>query len=129
MLDYNQRFVERNGGLKSTQKWARTFMVPSLYHCGDGTGLTEFDATKELVDWVESGDAPDRIDAVARAADGTVTRTRPVFPYPLRAKYDGSGSVDDPANFYAVKPAKPVRDKIRWLGEYLHYVPGPVAKP
>lgn len=128
-LDYYQRLTERNGGLKATQKWARTFMIPSLYHCGDGSGLTEFNATKAMVDWVEGGDAPDRIDAVARDADQNVTRTRPVFPYPLRAKYDGSGSVDDPANFHAAKPAKPTHDKIHWLGEYLHHVPGPVARP
>lgn len=27
---------------------------------------------------------------------------RPVYPYPLEAAYDGSGSTNDPANFYPI---------------------------
>lgn len=126
-LDYYQRLVERNGGLRASQRWVRTFMVPSVYHCGDGSGLTEFDPFPELVAWTEKGVAPDRVIARGRDAAGTVVRTRPVFPYPLRAKYDGSGSTDDAGNFVPVRPATPPQDKIRWLGSYLYDIPGPVA--
>jgi feruloyl esterase len=51
-----------------------------------------------------------------------------VFPYPLRSVYDGSGSVDDATNFAPAQPSAPVRDTIRWVGEYLYHIPGPVAR-
>jgi feruloyl esterase len=54
--------------------------------------------------WVENGVAPDNIVASRFAADGTVDRTRPVFPYPMVARYDGTGSTDDAANFIGVIP-------------------------
>jgi feruloyl esterase len=129
-LDYYGRLVRRNGGLRETQRFARTFLVPTAYHCfTGGYSLNEFDALPALVDWVEHGAAPDRIIANRRAADGSVTRTRPVFPYPLRAAYDGSGSVDDAANFVPAPPlVSPAHDVIDWAGSYLHDVPGPVAR-
>jgi feruloyl esterase len=33
-----------------------------------------------------------------------VTRARPLFPYPQVAKYKGSGSTDDAANFVSSPP-------------------------
>ena len=53
-----------------------------------------------LIDWVEKGAAPSRIDASARP--GTMYfpgRTRPLCAYPSYARYDGSGSLEDAANF------------------------------
>ena len=38
---------------------------------------------------------------------GTVDRTRPPCPYPQVAKWKGSGSTDDAANFACVRPASP----------------------
>jgi tannase/feruloyl esterase len=119
-LDYYQRLADANGGLAATRQWARTFMVPSMYHCGRGYQLTEFDPLRELVSWVENGTAPDRVIATGRDANGTVTRTRTVFPYPQRAVYDGSGSVDDAANFVPADPPTPPQDKIDWAGAGLY---------
>lgn len=127
-LDYYQRLTERGGGPARTRQWARMFEVPSLYHCAGGGGLTEFDPIRELVDWVELGTAPDRLVATGRDEAGAVTRTRPVFPYPQRARYDGTGSIDDEANFVPAPPQSPPHDKLHWLGEYLHALPGPVAE-
>lgn len=128
-VDYYTRLAQRSGGLRATQEWARLFMVPTLYHCfTGGYQLTEFDPFRSLVSWVEHGSAPGRIVAVGRDAQGTVTRSRPVFPYPLRARYDGSGSVDDAGNFVPAPPlVPPTHDVIDWAGSYLHGVPGPVA--
>ncbi|MBM7784242.1 tannase/feruloyl esterase family alpha/beta hydrolase [Tenggerimyces flavus] len=135
-VDYYSRLASRNGGLAKTQEWARLFLIPSGHHCligGDPQGLNVFQPFDELVSWVERGKAPERI--VAAGTDnpwnpgGPVVRTRPVFPYPLVAKYDGSGSIDDERNFVAGKPiVNPKYDQIDWLGEYLSYVPGPVAR-
>ncbi|MEJ3744332.1 tannase/feruloyl esterase family alpha/beta hydrolase [Actinomycetes bacterium KLBMP 9797] len=126
-LDYYQRLWQRDGGPHRTQRYARLFMVPTLYHCADGYRLTEFDPLPELVRWVERGDAPDRVVARGRDAQGQVVRSRPVFPYPLRARYDGSGSVDDAGNFVPAAPPGPPRDVIRWVGEDLYDRPGPVV--
>ncbi|GAB2856338.1 tannase/feruloyl esterase family alpha/beta hydrolase [Lentzea nigeriaca] len=120
-LDYWQRLT---GG--RSQDWARLFVVPSMWHCSGGDTLTDFDPFPALVSWVEGGAAPARVVASGRDSEGNVVRTRPVFPYPLRAKYDGSGSVDDAANFVAA-PGFGFSDRIRWAGEDLYHRPGPVA--
>ena len=55
-------------------------------------------------------------------------RTRPLCPYPQVARYAGSGSIDDAANFVAAKPLRPTQDTIPWAGTDLYYRPGPVAR-
>jgi len=40
----------------------------------------------------------------SRMEAGKAVRTRPLCPYPQIAKYKGSGSIDDAANFACVKP-------------------------
>ncbi|GAA3856692.1 tannase/feruloyl esterase family alpha/beta hydrolase [Saccharothrix violaceirubra] len=126
-LDYYERLTRTSGGPAATRRWARLFAVPAMYHCFGGTTLTEFDPLKELFSWVEQDRAPERVVATGRDGDGNVVRTRPVFPYPLTARYDGSGSTDEAANFVPALPAKRPKDAIDWAGTYLHHVPGPVA--
>jgi feruloyl esterase len=126
-LDYYQRLWQRSGGLRRTQEWARLFMIPTMYHCAGGYRLTEFDPLRELVAWVERGRAPDRIIANQRDDQGAIVRSRPVFPYPLRARYDGTGSIDDASNFVPAPPAAPPHDVIHWAGDDLYSKPGPVA--
>jgi hypothetical protein len=55
------------------------------------------------LDLSERGKAPDQIVA-SRRTDGKVDRTRPLCPYPQVAKYKGSGSTDDAANFVCAAP-------------------------
>jgi hypothetical protein len=45
--------------------------------------------------------APTSIIA-SHATDDVVDRTRPLCPYPQIAKYTGTGSIDDAANFHCV---------------------------
>jgi feruloyl esterase len=50
------------------------------------------------------------------SAAAEVDRTRPVYPYPFIAKYTGTGSIDDAANFVEGE-ARPVSFKqLEWLG-------------
>ncbi|MCF7974148.1 MAG: tannase/feruloyl esterase family alpha/beta hydrolase [Phycisphaerae bacterium] len=79
--------------------YARLFMVPGCYHCGDGPGAYQVDWLKVVVDWVEEGNAPDRIIAKKPGPGGAPTMTRPLLPYPQRAKYTGSGDKNDASNF------------------------------
>jgi Tannase and feruloyl esterase len=53
-----------------------------------------------MVEWVENGVAPESIAARAAATNPYFpNRTRPLCPYPKFAKYSGSGSLEDAANF------------------------------
>jgi feruloyl esterase len=72
-------------------------------HCGRGEGLNAFDAVTALEQWAEYGKAPDVMIASHRS-DGKVHRTRPLCPYPQVAKYRGTGSIDEAANFTCMLP-------------------------
>ena len=52
-----------------------------------------------------------------------VNRTRPVFPYPLQARYTGKGSIDEAANFVAQKPQGTEPSIPAWEGSDF-YTPG-----
>jgi feruloyl esterase len=62
-----------------------------------------FDTLTPLEQWVERGIAPASILAV-HATGTTVDRTRPLCPYPQVARYVGTGSIDNAANFTCVTP-------------------------
>jgi feruloyl esterase len=81
----------------------RLFMVPGMDHCGGGDGPNTFDALRTIEEWVETGKAPDQIIA-SRIRDGKTERTRPLCPYPQMAKYKGTDSTDDAANFSCSVP-------------------------
>jgi hypothetical protein len=42
--------------------------------------------------------------------------------------YDGSGGIDDAANFVPAPPKVRTDDRIHWAGEDLYDRPGPVAR-
>jgi Tannase and feruloyl esterase len=114
---YYQAVQDRMGGPATTRTFARLYLFPGVYHCGGGAAPNTFDLLTPLLNWVEGGVAPNRVVA-SQAAGGAVVRTRPVFPYPLVARYDGSGSIDDAANFVAADPPGPVDDHVPWLGHF-----------
>ena len=92
------RDVEKlNSG--SAAGFVRVFPVPGMAHCSGGPATDEFDAFGALVNWVEKGVAPDRIEAKAGPNTPWPGRTRPLCPYPESAQYKGSGSIEDAANF------------------------------
>jgi len=78
--------------------WVRLFMAPGMAHCAGGEGPDSFDSLTALEQWVEQGKAPRRIIA-AHHTSGQVDRTRPLCPYPQVARYNGTGSIDEAANF------------------------------
>jgi feruloyl esterase len=102
-IDYHERVVDKTGGLKETQNFARLFLAPGVGHCGGGNGPSNFDVFAELVKWVESGQAPDRIVA-ARMQNNQVVLSRPLCAYPKAATYIGTGSTDDAKNFVCETP-------------------------
>jgi feruloyl esterase len=91
-VDYYARVAKKIGPKAADS--VRLFMAPGMNHCGGGDGPSRFDQVGALDAWVEKGAAPERV--IASHPSG---RTRPLCPYPQVAKYKGSGSTDDAANF------------------------------
>ena len=115
--------MKRYMGDARVDRFARFYLFPGVAHCGGGQGPNVFDILSPLMAWTETGATPGRIVASIVDANGNTTRTRPVFPYPATARYTGSGSTDDAANFVVDAPrADPFVD-LHWAGEWL-YSPG-----
>ena len=101
MNRWYDRLVQANGGAAATGKFARLFNVPGMDHCSGGKALDDFDPVTPLYDWVEKDKVPEMILARGASFPG---RVRPLCPYPQIARYQGSGSVDDAANFRCDAP-------------------------
>ncbi len=99
-VDYYESVVEKIGAAE-TREFYRMFMIPGMFHCSGGVGCGTVDWLTPIVDWVEKGNAPEKVVG-ARVENGETKRTRPLCPYPQVAKYKGTGSVDDAANFSCV---------------------------
>ncbi len=102
-IDYHDSVVERMGSSERTADFMRLFLAPGMAHCGGGEGPNSFDALPLIEQWVERGLAPNHMIA-SHSIDGAVDRTRPWCPYPQVARYQGTGSTDDAANFVCVVP-------------------------
>jgi feruloyl esterase len=100
-INYYQSVVDRTGGSAKASNNIRLFVAPGMGHCGGGDGPNVFEKVGPLEQWVEHGKAPDQIVA-SHASAGKVDRTRPLCAYPQVAKYKGTGSIDDSANFLCV---------------------------
>jgi hypothetical protein len=100
-VNYYEQALAKNGA--NTPEFFRLFMAPGMGHCGGGIGPDRHDSMTAMVNWVEKGKAPDSMIA-SRVADNRVVRTRPLCAYPQVARYSGTGSIDDAANFHCVAP-------------------------
>jgi feruloyl esterase len=98
-VDYYKRVQETMGGARKTSEFARLFMAPGVGHCGGGSGPAPYGQLDALVSWVEEGKPPETLPAARRDQVGAITRSRPLCPYPLVARYKGTGSTDDAASF------------------------------
>lgn len=115
-------FYERQrsqlGKARTLEDHARLYLAPGMMHCGGGAGPDAFNATlgipprppvddrahdifAALIDWTESGRAPERIVATKFAPDdpAEVAMQRPICPYPKKAVYRGAGSTRVARNF------------------------------
>jgi Tannase and feruloyl esterase len=98
-IDYYKRVQQQMGGPKKTSEFARLFLAPGVAHCGGGPGPSPYGQLDALRAWVEEGKAPETLQAARRDQTGVITRSRPLCQYPLVAKYKGTGSTDEAANF------------------------------
>ena len=114
-IDYYETAERTMGGRAATEKFFRLFLIPGMNHCWGGDGAFAIDYLSYLEAWVERGQAPDVMIGAHLTGDAStrykfpldptsVKFTRPVYPYPLQARYKGTGDPNDAANFHAVKP-------------------------
>jgi hypothetical protein len=111
IIGYYEKVVRVMGGQRQTQSFARLFSLPGVEHCAGGRGADTVDYLTYLENWVEMGKAPDELIAYhlkPKESDSTPTFpiaqdqiefSRPVYPYPSKAKYMGHGDPNDAASF------------------------------
>lgn len=100
-VNYFERVLAENGVAQRVGNFARLFLAPGVGHCAGGDGPNPVGLFDAVVAWVEKGVAPAIVQASRRRPDGTML-TRPLCPYPTTAKWTGTGSTDDAANFVCV---------------------------
>ena len=118
MFDYYQRVRDKLGGYPTTRSLLRVFLIPGAYHCHGGYIPYQENFLGAIVNWVERNQAPESIVASAILGDGTL-RERPVYAYPVRAKYKGSGDMNRPESFVPERPASEANDRYDWLGAHM----------
>ncbi|MGA7868722.1 MAG: tannase/feruloyl esterase family alpha/beta hydrolase [Stellaceae bacterium] len=106
-------FSDPSEMFRGVQKFYRLFHAPGVSHCGLGIlnhgslgpwpqNGADFNA---VIDWVENGVAPSQVIGAGNTAAPTfipgspTTLTRPLCPYPQTAVYNGSGDINDAANW------------------------------
>jgi len=80
------------------ENYLRLFLLPGVLHCGGGPGPSQTDWIGLVREWVENDKAPERV-ILSKVEDDKVTIARPVFPYPAKAVYDGSGDPNRESSF------------------------------
>ena len=127
-VDYYETAEKTMGGHAATRDFFRLFMIPGMGHCGGGEGADHIDFVSYLENWVENGQAPDVIvgahidtDQFLSTHDSkspnfsreyelflndprSVKFTRPVYPYPIQAKYKSMGDPNRAESFEPVHP-------------------------
>jgi hypothetical protein len=117
-LDYYEMVERVSGGRQATQAFARLFLVPGMSHCSGGDGAFVIDYLTPIDEWVGEDRAPGRLVGahVPEWVDGEgavgyeggmlplpanihATFTRPIYPYPLYARYSGHGDANDAGSF------------------------------
>ena len=109
-ISYLEQAEEHHGGPAKTGEFFRLFMVPGMVHCVAGPGAWVADYVEPLVNWRETGEAPDRIegktgmkrfslDPSEQPATTDDDFTRPLCPYPALAQYNGRGDQRQSENF------------------------------
>jgi hypothetical protein len=109
VINYYRQMAERyqtkndRSGFEGVQSFYRLFHAPGVGHCGlpifslgtAGPWPTNGADFAALVNWVEKGVAPNQVIGQSSSP----VRSRPLCPYPQTAKYDGTGDINDAANW------------------------------
>jgi hypothetical protein len=115
-IAYWDAVARASGSAAERDEFVRLYMIPGLYHCFGGD-FDRFDFLTPVMNWVERDAAPDDVVAWTEQG-GAVTRSRPLYPYPTVARYDGNGNMNDAANFAPAAPAQTFEAAYEWAGAF-----------
>jgi len=105
-VDYFEAATATMGGPEAMNDVAQLYMIPGMDHCGGGAGANEFDFITAIEEWVEQGKAPQSLIGTHRDANGAETFSRPVFPFPETARYEGNKEHIVPEGFKRQVPKR-----------------------
>jgi feruloyl esterase len=95
---------------RKTSKFAQLFLVPGMGHSRGGPAADQYDLVESLVNWVEKGKKPKRVEAKARGGENSEVpaswsndRTRPLCAFPKTPMYSGTGDVENADFWYCKK--------------------------
>ena len=94
-IDHYNAALKEDGQLGD---YIKLFLLPGVVHCGGGPGPSQTDWIELVRAWVEKGISPERV-ILSKTTDDNVSMTRPVFPYPNKAIYDGKGDPNKESSF------------------------------
>ncbi|WP_176084216.1 tannase/feruloyl esterase family alpha/beta hydrolase [Martelella sp. HB161492] len=139
----------RDMGAETVDGFERLYLLPGVGHCGGGQGPAALDLLTPMMEWVETGSAPDGIMTASTddtstfgQPDGSVgdggghpqladlgvaplpAMTRPVYPYPATAEWSGKGEVTDGTTWHK-GPAAEIVTLHDWPGAdfFARYTP------
>ena len=103
-LDYYQKVLDLDPTARDD---LRLFIRPGVTHCRAGPGPDGTDYIAALEDWLDTGVAPEVLDApfvhpVTREPTGRGGRI--ICAHPSIVTYDGSGDPNDPGSFSCQTP-------------------------
>jgi len=135
--------VQQQMGVETATRFLRLFMLPGTGHCGGGDGFSQIDTLTPLMAWVETGRAPLQIIADKPAEErqgpggglpGSDIRgqamplpvapqrsmaTRPLYPFPLIARYTGAGNPQEASSFRPAASGIAEPPLVTWYGARL----------
>lgn len=89
--DWYQQLEQTHGG--DASEFVQYFQVPGMGHVSGGPATDQHNALATIVDWVEAGERPDRLEAWVNPANTQIPagwssdRSRPLCAYPSVAVY------------------------------------------
>lgn len=99
-IEYYQGVLAHDPSAKDD---VRLFVRPGVAHCQTGPGPDGTDYLGALERWLDTGEAPDVLDAPFRGTMGnTAGGGRIICAHPKIVAYDGEGDPRDPASFSCV---------------------------
>jgi hypothetical protein len=124
IVDYYETAEKTLGGRAVTQDFFRLFLVPGMNHCGGGAGAFAVDYLSYLEAWVERGKPPDRTIGAHVSDLGKyqtilklpldpghrVSFTRPIYPYPVSARYSGAGDPRSADSFISARSSTAIAE-------------------
>lgn len=88
---YFEEISVANAEVSAVTEYSQLYLVPGMAHCSGGDQTVDsFDLLSPLVDWVESDQQPESVEATGSSMPG---QSRPLCPWPAYAQFDNG----DPA--------------------------------